>query len=67
MSVNDVIRMVSDPEISNEQTHYAVVMDPLEGKVRWATMYPAADDDDGDDGSLSAAPILPWSNSKKED
>ena len=68
VSVNDVIRIVSDPEISNEQTHYAVVMDPLEGKVRWAIMYPAADDDDDrDDGSLSAAPILPWSNSRKED
>ncbi|KAI9147136.1 Acid ceramidase [Paramyrothecium foliicola] len=39
VSVNDVIKMVSDDRISNDQTHYAVVMDPKQGTVIWRAGY----------------------------
>jgi hypothetical protein len=39
VSVNDVIKIVTDELISNDQTHYAVVMDPKEGKIIWRGVY----------------------------
>ncbi len=43
--VEDVVRLVSDPVISNEETHYSVVMDPDSGRVVWRTVFlPAWDE-----------------------
>ncbi|RGP79416.1 n-acylsphingosine amidohydrolase [Fusarium longipes] len=39
----DVIKFLEDEEISNDETHYAVIMDPREGKVIWRRMYEASD------------------------
>ncbi|KAJ4129878.1 hypothetical protein NW768_006848 [Fusarium equiseti] len=35
----DVIKFLEHDEISNDETHYAVIMDPKEGKVVWRKMY----------------------------
>ena len=40
----DVIGFLQDPEICNDETHYAVVMDPTLGRVIWARMYHIAED-----------------------
>ena len=37
---SDVLDMVRHEEISNDETHYAVVMDPSVGKVMWRKVYP---------------------------
>ncbi|KAI9896901.1 hypothetical protein N3K66_007923 [Trichothecium roseum] len=39
----DVVKMISDAEISNEETHYAAVMDPGTGRVVWRSSYAALD------------------------
>ena len=36
---DDVIRWMSTPPILNEETHFATVMDPKDGKVVWAKRY----------------------------
>ncbi|KAM0544211.1 hypothetical protein ACHAPJ_011900 [Fusarium lateritium] len=41
----DVIGFLKDEEISNPETHYAVVMDPKEGKVIWRRLYEAVGDE----------------------
>ena len=41
VSMEDVLHMVRDVEISNEETHYAVLMDPERGKILWRRAYPA--------------------------
>ncbi|KAI5460406.1 hypothetical protein BGZ63DRAFT_247059 [Mariannaea sp. PMI_226] len=53
----DVLLFVKHKKISNDETHYAVIMDPVDGKVIWrraydlmmSTYYPddASDTDDG--------------------
>ncbi|OBS21609.1 hypothetical protein FPOA_07945 [Fusarium poae] len=35
----DVIKFMEDDEIRNEETHYAVIMDPKDGKVIWRKKY----------------------------
>lgn len=35
----DVIKFLEHDEISNDETHYAVIMDPKKGKVVWRKMY----------------------------
>ncbi|KAL8344213.1 hypothetical protein RB601_004647 [Gaeumannomyces tritici] len=37
---DDVLRLVLNPDICNEETHYAVVMDPGLGKVLWRRAFP---------------------------
>ncbi len=39
ITMDDVMRLVRDKEISNEMTHYAVVMDPESGKIIWRRRY----------------------------
>lgn len=39
VSLDEVLQMVNTGEISNEMTHYAVVMDPREGRVVWRRAY----------------------------
>lgn len=55
LSLNEVIHLVNTAEISNEMTHYAVVMDPKEGKVVWRRAYEVGelgeDSDSSSDGS----------------
>jgi hypothetical protein len=47
----DVIRFLEDDEISNEETHYAVIMDPKEGKVVWRRMYEVGSEDTSESSS----------------
>ncbi|RGP68822.1 n-acylsphingosine amidohydrolase [Fusarium sporotrichioides] len=35
----DVMKFLEDDEIRNEETHYAVIMDPKDGKVVWRKKY----------------------------
>ena len=39
VTMDDVMRFVRDKEVSNEMTHYAVVMDPESGKILWRRCY----------------------------
>ncbi|KPM42792.1 hypothetical protein AK830_g3751 [Neonectria ditissima] len=39
VTLEDVKQFVGDSEISNEETHYAVIMDPGAGEVIWRTAY----------------------------
>ncbi|KAH8894294.1 hypothetical protein GQ53DRAFT_92446 [Thozetella sp. PMI_491] len=39
ITMDDVMRMVKDREIRNDETHYAVVMDPEGGKILWRRCY----------------------------
>ncbi|KAK3381056.1 hypothetical protein B0H63DRAFT_494970 [Podospora didyma] len=39
VALHDVLRMLGDRDISNDQTHYAVVMDPRTGGVLWRRVY----------------------------
>ncbi len=39
VTMEDVMRFVRDKEVSNEMTHYAVVMDPESGKILWRRCY----------------------------
>jgi hypothetical protein len=39
ISLDDVLRLVGDKEITNEETHYGVVMDPQEGRILWRRAY----------------------------
>ncbi|CAI6098937.1 unnamed protein product [Clonostachys chloroleuca] len=39
ISMADVREFVRDPEIRNEETHYAIIMDPSEGKVLWRRVF----------------------------
>lgn len=42
----DAVKLfLNDEDISNEETHYAVIMDPTVGKVLWRRAYEADDDD----------------------
>jgi hypothetical protein len=41
ISVHDVVKLLTDEDISNEETHYAVVMDPKVGQILWGAAYPA--------------------------
>ncbi|CAM1501308.1 Fc.00g104700.m01.CDS01 [Cosmosporella sp. VM-42] len=45
VTTKDVLRLVKDPEISNDETHFAVVMDPQAGKVIWRRLYEYDQDD----------------------
>ncbi|KAL1868543.1 hypothetical protein VTK73DRAFT_3635 [Phialemonium thermophilum] len=37
--VKDVLKMVQDPSVSNEETHFAAIMDPMTGRVLWRRAY----------------------------
>ncbi|PCD31894.1 hypothetical protein FGRA07_09893 [Fusarium graminearum] len=39
----DVIKFLEDDEIRNEETHYAVIMNPKDGKVIWRKKYEAGE------------------------
>lgn len=39
VGMDDVLAIVEDSCISNDETHYAVVMDPCNGKVLWRRVY----------------------------
>jgi hypothetical protein len=39
LTMGDVERFVRDREISNEETHYTVIMDPQSGRVIWRRSY----------------------------
>lgn len=43
MGMEDVLALVEDPYISNDETHYAVVMDPGGGKVLWRRVFIVGD------------------------
>ncbi|KAF4457138.1 hypothetical protein F53441_926 [Fusarium austroafricanum] len=45
----DVIKFLQDDEIRNEETHYAVIMDPKEGKVIWRRAYEFVSESDSPD------------------
>ncbi|KAL8377516.1 hypothetical protein RB595_008273 [Gaeumannomyces hyphopodioides] len=59
VSPDDVLKLVLDPDICNEETHYAVVMDPGLGKVLWRRAFPLEfhreidDTDEAPDGDAS--------------
>jgi len=40
VTFKDVMTFVRDREICNEETHYAVVMDPSSGAILWRRVYP---------------------------
>jgi hypothetical protein len=40
IAVDDVLSIVKDKWVSNEETHYAVLMDPESGKVLWRRVFP---------------------------
>ncbi len=40
VTANEVIEWVSAYPITNEQTHFATIMDPMEGQVVWTRVYP---------------------------
>ncbi|KAF7548517.1 hypothetical protein G7046_g8656 [Stylonectria norvegica] len=44
VTVKDVLQLVKDEEISNEETHYAVVMDPQVGQILWRKVYDLDDE-----------------------
>ncbi len=39
IAVNDLIKLVADPHITNDETHYSVVMDPQAGNVLWRRVF----------------------------
>ena len=39
LNLKDVLELISQAEISHEMTHYAVVMDPSEGRLLWRRAY----------------------------
>ncbi|KAM5341328.1 hypothetical protein ACJ41O_014359 [Fusarium nematophilum] len=41
---NDVVKFLKHNEISNDETHYAVIMDPTDGTVVWRTVYKLPED-----------------------
>jgi hypothetical protein len=43
IGTDDLLAMVKDPWISNEESHYAVIMDPTSGKVLWRRLYDVGD------------------------
>ncbi|KAG9497303.1 hypothetical protein J7337_012098 [Fusarium musae] len=45
----DVVKFLQNDMIRNEETHYAVIMDPKEGKVMWRSAYEYVSE--GEDGS----------------
>ncbi|KAH8670662.1 hypothetical protein BGZ61DRAFT_459733 [Ilyonectria robusta] len=45
VTLDDVKLFLDDEDISNEETHYAVIMDPTVGKVLWRRAYEVDDDD----------------------
>ncbi|KAH7014872.1 beta subunit of N-acylethanolamine-hydrolyzing acid amidase-domain-containing protein [Ilyonectria destructans] len=45
VTLDDVKLFLNDEDISNEETHYAVIMDPTVGKVLWRRAYEVDDDD----------------------
>ena len=49
VSLSGVYNMVQDEEVSNEETHYAVIMDPTSGQVLWRTVYELREEESGDD------------------
>lgn len=57
---DDVLKLVLNPEICNEETHYAVVMDPGLGKVLWRRAFPLElppESDETDEGTDGEAPL----------
>ncbi|KLU85744.1 hypothetical protein MAPG_04764 [Magnaporthiopsis poae ATCC 64411] len=59
VSPDDVLKLVLNPEICNEETHYAVVMDPGLGKVLWRRAFPLElppDSGSADDATDGDAP-----------
>lgn len=40
IGTDDVLAMVKDEWVSNEESHYAVIMDPESGRVLWRRLYP---------------------------
>ncbi|KAH7129499.1 beta subunit of N-acylethanolamine-hydrolyzing acid amidase-domain-containing protein [Dactylonectria estremocensis] len=49
VALNDVKLFLEGDYITNEETHYAVIMDPASGKVVWRTAYEVPEDSDGDE------------------
>jgi predicted type IV restriction endonuclease len=49
VTMSDVIRFLEHDEISNLETHYAVIMDPEEGKVIWRRRYEVESDSSSED------------------
>jgi len=47
VGVRDVLGLVKDREVSNEETHYAVIMDPEQGTVLWRRVF---EENHGDSG-----------------
>jgi hypothetical protein len=43
IGTDDLLVMVKDPWISNEESHYAVIMDPTSGQVLWRRLYEVQD------------------------
>ena len=44
VAIDDLLQIVKDVEISNDETHYSVLMDPQNGKVVWRRVYAGNDD-----------------------
>jgi hypothetical protein len=49
VTMSDVIGFLEHDEISNLETHYAVIMDPEEGKVLWRRQYEIESDSGSED------------------
>ncbi|KAH7123037.1 beta subunit of N-acylethanolamine-hydrolyzing acid amidase-domain-containing protein [Dactylonectria macrodidyma] len=49
VELNDVKLFLETEDINNDETHYAVIMDPASGKVVWRTAYDASKDSDDDE------------------
>ncbi|KAF4992503.1 hypothetical protein FDECE_13692 [Fusarium decemcellulare] len=49
VTLRDVIQFLKDDEISNDETHYAVIMDPTDGKVIWRKLYESDETDWSDE------------------
>ncbi|CAI4217352.1 unnamed protein product [Parascedosporium putredinis] len=43
VTLADVLRLIKDPEIRNDETHYAAVMDPATGEILWSRAYDVDD------------------------
>ncbi|KAK7428274.1 hypothetical protein QQZ08_005171 [Neonectria magnoliae] len=48
VTLKNVMQFIEDNEISNEETHYAVIMDPQDGKVIWRTAYEVESESEGE-------------------
>lgn len=46
VGMQDVVELLSDEHISNEETHYAVIMDPSAGSVVWRKVFPPPEEPD---------------------